>query len=145
MGVKQAVAHCCRVLDTLLRDMPNVQSYVDDCIVYHMTPRVFIQSVERFLQVMKKANLALSPKKTHFKHHCVFVGQLVNRRGTQIDPQRIEALRSVPRPINAAALWSFLSSASWVRKMCIRFTEIAAPLTNLPQEVRVEVKHRAHG
>ena len=103
MGLKQSAAWCSKILSELTRELHNVKSYVDDCLAWDECPWEFLKVVRSFFAMIRERNLSLSPKKTFLKQFAIFVGQMVDERGTQIDPERIKALTSVPRPETAAA------------------------------------------
>ncbi|XP_024965032.1 uncharacterized protein LOC112505344, partial [Cynara cardunculus var. scolymus] len=63
-----------------------------------------------------------------------FLGHIVNKRGIQVDPAKIEAIRNWEAPRTATEIRQFLGLASYYRRFMANFSKIAQPLTALTQK-----------
>ncbi|XP_070045093.1 uncharacterized protein [Nicotiana tomentosiformis] len=63
-----------------------------------------------------------------------FLGHVVSSEGINVDPKKIEAVQSCPRPSSAIEIWSFLGLARYYRHFVEGLSSIAAPLTRLNQK-----------
>ncbi|XP_070005199.1 uncharacterized mitochondrial protein AtMg00860-like [Nicotiana sylvestris] len=63
-----------------------------------------------------------------------FLGHVVSSEGIQVDPKKIEAVQSWPKPSSAMEIQSLLGLASYYRRFVDRFLSIGSPLTKLIQK-----------
>ena len=79
--------------------MPNVFGIVDDILVigYEDGGTDHDAIVCKVLKRCKKVNLKLNKEKYHFRCTSIpFFGEVISRRGVQLDPQNIKALMDMP-------------------------------------------------
>lgn len=62
------------------------------------------------------------------------MGHVISVQGVQVDPRKIEAVKSWERPKNVTEIRSFLGLAGYYRKFVKGFSSIARPLTQLTQK-----------
>ncbi|KAA0035619.1 DNA/RNA polymerases superfamily protein [Cucumis melo var. makuwa] len=63
-----------------------------------------------------------------------FLGHVVSSEGVSVDPAKIEAVTSWPRPSTVSEVHSFLSLAGYYRRFVEDFSRIASPLTQLTRK-----------
>jgi hypothetical protein len=63
-----------------------------------------------------------------------FFGFIVGREGLRMDPTNIKVLEDWPRPESVTEVRSFLGLVQFFRRFISRFSEIAAPLTDLTKK-----------
>ncbi|GJW65680.1 putative reverse transcriptase domain-containing protein [Tanacetum coccineum] len=71
-------------------------------------------------------------KEEHEEVH--FLGHVVNRSGTHVDPSKIEAVKNWKAPTTPLEVRSFLGLAGYYRRFIMNFSKIAKPLTSLTQK-----------
>ena len=60
-----------------------------------------------------------------------YLGHVLSERGLSTDPAKIQAISSLPVPVNVKALRGFLGLAGYYRKFIRHFSLIAKPLTDM--------------
>ena len=63
-----------------------------------------------------------------------FLGHIVNDKGIQIDPTKIEAIKKWEIPKSPKEIRQFLGLAGYYRRFIQDFSRIAVPLTSLTQK-----------
>ncbi|KAL0544274.1 hypothetical protein IC582_019387 [Cucumis melo] len=73
-----------------------------------------------------------------------FLGHVVSREGVSVDPAKIEAVTSWPRPSTVSEVRSFLGLTGYYRRFVEDFYRIASPLTQLTRKGTPFVWSPAH-
>ena len=60
-----------------------------------------------------------------------FLGFVVHRQGIDIDPTKVQAIRSMPSPTNPKELKTFLGKVSYIRRFIPALAELSYPLQQL--------------
>ena len=109
--------------------------YVDDIICFSKTVDEHVARLDEILSRIRDAGLKLSPGKCKFFQHQVsFLGHTVSERGIPTDPEKIPAVSEWPKPRNIHELRSVLGTASYYRRYCKGFCDIARPLHKLTEK-----------
>ncbi|XP_019252755.1 PREDICTED: uncharacterized protein LOC109231550, partial [Nicotiana attenuata] len=61
-------------------------------------------------------------------------GHVISSEGIRVDPRKVEAVQSWPRPSSTTQIRSFLGLAGYYRRFVEGFSSIAAPMTRLTQK-----------
>lgn len=105
------------MMATILEEVPCVQNYSDDLIVYSATADEHDQTLLTVLLKLKDARLVLDDEQCHFRKTTLcFLGHVITADGILPDPEHVNAILQAPPPSDAAALRSFLGLASWYSK-----------------------------
>ena len=106
--------------------------YLDDVLIYSETEDSHWEHVKRVLRALLEHRLYAKLSKCAFnRSKFTFLGFIVNQRGIQIEPSRIEAITEWPEPESARDILVFLGFAGFYRRFVRGFLQLAAPLTDL--------------
>ena len=104
---------------TLFHDMIHheIEVYVDDMIAKSRTAQDHLTDLRKLFQRLKKYQLRLNLNK------CVFgvtsgklLGFIVSGRGIEIDPTKVQAIRSMPAPKAEKEIRSFLGRINYIAR-----------------------------
>ena len=88
--------------------------------------------LEAVLDKITQANLTVKSEKCEFcRSEVKYLGYVVNRDGSSINPENTEPILSYPAPKNIKQLRRFIGLASWYRRFIPQFAIVAEPLTRL--------------
>ena len=62
-----------------------------------------------------------------------YLGHIATEHGTETDPSKIERVRKWPLTENVTEVKSFLGLASYYRRFCPKFADVARPLYKLTE------------
>ena len=130
-GLSNAPALFQRLMDLVLSGLTweICLVYLDDVIVFSDTFEQHLEHLTMVFDRLKAADLKVNGTKTHlFQHRVSFLGHVVSEAGIEPDPEKIEAVRTWPRPSNLTELRSFVGLASYYRDHIRSFASIARPL-----------------
>lgn len=112
-----------------------LQVYMDDFLVYSKTFEEHVQHVRKVLQQVIDSNMKVLLKKCIFHTNKVqFLGYEVSTTGVNMLPDRVKCINEWKEPTDVKSLQSFLGFCNFYRSFIPRYSEIAAPLTNLTQK-----------
>ena len=121
-------------MTSLFHDMINkeIEVYVDDVIIKSKESLNHLEDLRKFFARLRKYNLKLNPAK------CVFgvpagklLGFIVSRRGIELDPSKIKAIRDLPPPKNKKEVMSFLGRLNYISRFIAQSTVICEPIFKL--------------
>lgn len=109
--------------------------YLDDIVVFGKSFDDHFVNLEKVLSRLSEAGLKLKPKKCHFlQKEISFLGHIVSKSGIKTDPEKIKAVKSMPRPNTVTQMRSFLGLTSYYRKFIKDYSKIAKPLFDLTKK-----------
>uniref|UniRef100_A0A2N9H632 Uncharacterized protein n=1 Tax=Fagus sylvatica TaxID=28930 RepID=A0A2N9H632_FAGSY len=139
-GLKNAGATYQRAMVTLFHDMIHheIEVYVDDMIAKSRTAQDHLTDLRKLFQRLKKYQLRLNPNKCAFGVTSgKLLGFIVSGRGIEIDPAKVQAIRSMPAPKTEKEIRSFLGRINYVARFIAQLTATCEPLFKL---LRKDVK-----
>uniref|UniRef100_A0AAR2JKB7 Gypsy retrotransposon integrase-like protein 1 n=1 Tax=Pygocentrus nattereri TaxID=42514 RepID=A0AAR2JKB7_PYGNA len=148
-GITNAPSTFQRLMEKCVGDMNlrEVVVFLDDVIVFSKTLEEHEIRLMRVLSRLKEYGLKLSPAKCRFFQTSVrYLGHIVSQSGVETDPDKVEALKTWPRPQNLKQLRSFLGFSGYYRRFIKDYSSIVKPLTDLTSgypPLRKSFKHKA--
>lgn len=124
-------------------DAELLRIWIDDSLLHNESFISFLHLLERVLIRLRDARLRLNLNKSILcADRVVHVGREYSVDGIRLDPARVLDLLNIPLPLTGSDLMYFLNSLNWNR-MCIpHYTELAAPLYALLQQITEEAGTR---
>ncbi|KAL4018090.1 hypothetical protein IC575_021680 [Cucumis melo] len=109
--------------------------FIDDILIYSKTEVEHEEHLSMVLQTLRDNKLYAKFSKCEFWLKQVsFLGHVVSKAGVSVDPAKIEAVTSWPRPSTVSEVLSFLGLAGYYRRFVENFSRIATPLTQLTRK-----------
>jgi len=106
--------------------------FIDDILIYSRNKEDHEQHLRLILELLAKEKLYAKFYKCEFwMREVQFLGHIVNKRGIQVDPAKIEAIKIWESPKTPTEIRQFLGLAGYYRRFIKNFSRIALPLTTL--------------
>ena len=107
-------------------------AYLDDIIIFSQNEEDHLKHIKIIFKKLKKADLKLKESKCDFfKKEIHYLGHLISVNSIQPLPEKLESIRSMPKPRSPKEIKQFLSLSGYYRKFVPRFSDMARPLTKL--------------
>uniref|UniRef100_A0A3B3RBJ3 Gypsy retrotransposon integrase-like protein 1 n=1 Tax=Paramormyrops kingsleyae TaxID=1676925 RepID=A0A3B3RBJ3_9TELE len=133
-GVTNAPSTFQRLMEKCMKDinLKEVLVFLDDLIVFSSTLEDHETRLTHVLERLREYGLKLSPDKCKFFQTSVrYLGHIVSRDGVSTDPEKVQALKTWPRPQTLRELQSFLGFTGYYRRFVKDYSKIVRPLTCL--------------
>nr|XP_027090324.1 uncharacterized protein LOC113711359 [Coffea arabica] len=133
-GLKNAGATYQRTMTTLFHDMIHreMEIYVDDIIIKSKRTEDHLDDLRKLFERLRKYNLKLNPAKCAFGAPAgKLLGFIVSKRGIEIDPAKIKAIRDMPVPKTQKDVKSFLGKINFIGRFIAQLTATCEPLFRL--------------
>ena len=131
-SLAQAPAYFQQLISIVLQDCSDfAMAYLDDIIIFSQNEEDHLKHIEIIFKKLKKADLKLKESKCDFfKKEIHYLGHLISVNGILPLPEKLESIRSMPKPRSPKEIKQFLSLTSYCRKFIPRFSDMARPLNN---------------
>ena len=106
--------------------------FVDDILVYSWNEEDHAEHLRIILQTLREKQLCAKFSKCEFWiDQVVFLGNVISKRGIEVDPKKIETILKWEVPTNVPKVRSFLGLAGYYRRFVEGFSIMVGPLTKL--------------
>ena len=134
-GLVTAPATFCRLMRKVLRDLQNVDNFIDDILIFSMTFEKHISDLTSVLRRLREANLTAKPSKCAIAYHQLeCLGHIIGREMIQPHPDKVKVIRDASRPTTKKQLRSFLGLVNFYRKFIPNCSHVSLPLTDLTRK-----------
>ncbi|RDX89184.1 Retrovirus-related Pol polyprotein, partial [Mucuna pruriens] len=124
-GLNNAGATYQRAMVTLFHDMihKEVEVYMDDMITKSKTPKQHINDLQKLFERLRKYRLRLNPAKCTFEVRMgKLLGFIVNKRGIELDPDKVKVIRNIPAPKSEKEVRGLLGRFNYIARFISQLT-----------------------
>jgi hypothetical protein len=110
-NLKNATSTFTIIMSEVFKDLGNkfLKIFVDDLNVHNKSWEEHLQHLDTMFYKLREVNLKLNPKKCCFvAKNITFLGLVVSKEGTKLDPNKIEVILHFPQPKTVTNVKSFL-------------------------------------
>ena len=109
--------------------------FIDDILIYSRSQLDHEKHLRTILELLGKEKLYTKFSKCEFwLREVQFLGHIINNKGIQVDPSKIDAVKQWQAPTTPTEIRQFLGLAGYYRRFIKNFSKIALPLTTLTQK-----------
>ena len=131
-GINAAPGIFQRIIDNLVRDIPNTCAYLDDILITGRTEKEHLATLNRVLQRLSDKGLRLKKSKCVFLVDSVdYLGYRLDKKGLHPLPDKVKPILDTPAPRNENELRSFIGMLSHYRRFIPNLSIILSPLYDL--------------
>lgn len=129
MGLVTAPHTFQRVMTTIFGDLPYVECYLDDVIIFSKTLKEHVEHLEIVLRRMRRTNLKLNREKCQFGVKEIEVlGFKISNGRRYPDNEKLKTIAAFSVPENAKQTRAFIGFANYLRPLIENFATITRPL-----------------
>ena len=108
---------------------------MDDLLIFRKDEASHLKHLETVLRRLEESKLFVFPEQCEFmKTEIDFLGFLVGKDGLRVNPSKVEVLKTCPKSKSLFEVRSFLGLLQFFRRFIPKFSEVAAPMTNLTKK-----------
>ena len=108
---------------------------MDDLLIFSKDEASLLKHLETVLRRLEENKSFVSPEKCEFmKTEIDFLVFLVGKDRLKVSPSKVAVLTTWPKPKSLFEVRSFLGLLQFFRRFILRFSEVAAPMTNLKKK-----------
>jgi hypothetical protein len=136
-NLKNATSTFTRTMSEVFKDLGSnfLKIFVDDLNVHSESWEEHLQHLGIVLYKLREVNLKLNPNKCCFAAKSItFLGHVVSKEGTKLDPSKIEAVLHFSQPKTVTNVRSFLGLTRYYRNYVRGYSRLAAPLFELTRK-----------
>ena len=134
-GLSNSPATFQRMMNHIFFDLimeGRIVVYLDDILIFSDDIDEHRRTVQEVLERLRRHHLYLNPKKCKFNRETIeYLGLIISHNQVEMDPKKVEAVRSWPMPTSKKKLQSFLGFINFYRRFIKDFAKHARPLHQL--------------
>lgn len=131
-GIKTAPSEFNRIMHQILHDLPKTVHYFDDIIVHGATLEEAHINLRKLLTRLQEYDLHLNMNKCKFFATKIeYLGHTIQYNSVTQNPQKVQAVTSMPRPQNVEELRCFLGMVTYYSHFIPSFSTISFALRRL--------------
>ena len=135
MGLRNAPSIFQRNMQRVFSDMPQVRIFVDDGIIGGATVEELYVNLRKVLKRLKDTNMVMKKSKLQFfKEELKFLGHVISRDGVSPQLEKVEAVKSWPRPKTKKDLRGYLGLVGYYTAFIYNAAHIMRPLHDLTKD-----------
>ena len=135
MGLMGSPASFSRLMEVVMRDLSNIITYIDDCLVHSRTHAEHWQHLKAALDRLRLHGLKLNADKCLFAARTVqYLGHTLSDKGISPGFDKTRAIRESRPPTTTRQLKSFMGLCNYFRCYIRDFAHIANPLYKLTRQ-----------
>lgn len=128
-GLRNAAQTFQRFMDEALRGLPFVYGYLDDILIFSVTPEQHVDHLRQLFQRLKDFGMLINSAKCEFGRSSItFLGHKVSADGIQPLEDKVQAIKDFPEPKNIKELRRFLGMYNFYRRFIPGASAAQAPL-----------------
>jgi transposase InsO family protein len=132
MGVSQSPDIAQEVMEQVLRDINDLEVYIDDIACFSNSFDSHMLLIHTVLNRLQNKGFIINPRKCEWAiKETDFLGHWLTPDGVKPYPKKINAILAMETPKNMRQLRAFLGLVTYYRDMWPRRSHILAPLTEL--------------
>ena len=132
MGLTGAPASFCKLMEEVMRGLPQVLLYLDDLLIASASHEEHIQHLRECLLRLRQHGLKLNPEKSSFAANSVqYLGHTVSAAGITVGEHKFHAIKNFPEPSTRRRVQQFLGLANFFRHLIPHFQLRAGHLSEL--------------
>ena len=131
-GISSAPEHFQKRISQVLEGTEGALCQMDDILVYGKSVKEHGEHLEATLLKLQKANLTLNEERCEFSKPSVeFLGTVIDSKGVQVDPKKVEAILHMETPKDQSELRRFLGMVNQLSKFQPQIGELSKPRRDL--------------
>ena len=131
-GITSAPEHFQRRMNQILAGLEGIVCHMDDILVVGVDKAQHDDRLDKVLTRLQESGLTLNPDKCQIAQTSLhYLGQIIDARGINKDPAKVQAIVEYPKPHDVTALRRFLGMVNQLMKFCPNLAELTKPLRDL--------------
>lgn len=134
-GIKTAPPIFQEIMTKMLSGVRGAYAYLDDIILGGATEEEHREVLHNVLARIRDYGFKLNLEKCQFAQtRILFCSHIIDADGIRPDPEMIQSISNIPRPIDVTQLRSFLGSVNYYGKFVKGMTDLRGPLDELTKK-----------
>lgn len=131
-GVKPAATIFQSVMDRILQGIRNVQTYIDDILIWAETDGELLETIKIVLGRLAKHNVKINAEKCEwFVSQVKYLGHILSEAGVSPNPEKVRAITAVQVPQSKTQLKAFLGMITFYTRFVPKLCLVLSPLYDL--------------